>query len=102
MIARALRRYWRETLVAALLVLPWLALLPLGILWLREHHALLAWTLGVLAAGLIAWPIRRAVRARIAARLAQDLAAYRTPGANAAERAANPSAAAGAPRAVEA
>lgn len=88
MIARALRRYWREALVAALLVLPWLALIPLGILWLHEHHALLAWTLGALAAGLIAWPIRRAVRARVAARLAQDLAAHRTPAANAAERAA--------------
>lgn len=88
MIERALRRYWREALVAALLILPWLALLPLGILWLREHHALLAWTLGVLAAGMIAWPIRRAVRARAAGRLAQDLAAHRTPAANAAERAA--------------
>ena len=88
MIARALRRYWREALVVALLVLPWLALLPLGILWLREHHALLAWTLGVLTAGLIAWPIRRAVRARAAAGLEQDLAAQRSPAANAAERAA--------------
>ena len=88
MIARALQRYWREALVAALLILPWLALLPLGILWLREHHALLAWTLGVLAAGLIAWPIRRAARARAAARLTQDLATHRTPAANAAERAA--------------
>lgn len=88
MIVRALRRNWREGLIAVLLVLPWLALLPLGILWLHEHHGLLAWTLGGLAAGLVAWPIRRAVRDRAAARLAQDLAAHRTPAANAAERAA--------------
>jgi signal recognition particle receptor subunit beta len=88
MIARALRRYWREALFAALLVLPWLALLPLGILWLREHHALLEWTIGMLAAGLLAWPIRHAMRARVAARLAEDLAAHRAPAANAAERAA--------------
>ncbi len=88
MIARALRRFWREALVAALLMLPWLALLPLGILWLHEQHALLVWTLGALAGGLIAWPIRRAVRASAAERLGQDLAAHRTPAANTAERAA--------------
>lgn len=88
MIARALSRYWREALVAVLVALPWLTLLPLGVLWLREHEALLAWTLGALAAGLVAWPIRRAVRARAAATFAQNLATHRTPPANAAERAA--------------
>jgi len=88
MIARAIRRYWREALVATLLILPWLALLPLGILWLREHHALLAWTIGALFAGLVAWPIRRAARTRAATKLAQDLTASVVATSSAAERAA--------------
>jgi predicted GTPase len=87
-IVQVLGRYWREALVAALLILPWLALIPLGFLWLRENHALLAWTFGALAAGLIAWPIRRTVRNNAAAKLAQDLMPPRSPAANAAERAA--------------
>jgi predicted GTPase len=48
----------------------------------------LAWTLGALLAGLIAWPVRRAAKASAAKKLAEDLAAQRPTSASARERAA--------------
>lgn len=81
MILRALRRFWREGLLLALLALPWLALIVLGILWLREHGVLLEFALGAMAAGLLAWPLRRAIRARARTELAARLAAQQAPDA---------------------
>jgi predicted GTPase len=81
MIARAVRRFWREGLLVALLALPWLALVVLGILWLREHGVLLEFALGAMAAGLLAWPLRRAIRTRARTELAARLAAQQAPDA---------------------
>jgi hypothetical protein len=78
-LGRALRRFWREGLLLALLALPWVALAVLGILWLREHGVLLEFALGAMAAGLIAWPLRRAIRARARTELAARLAAQQAP-----------------------
>lgn len=43
MIMQWTRAYWRELLVGLLYVLPTLSLLPLGFLWLIDHHASLPW-----------------------------------------------------------
>ncbi|MCM0022273.1 MAG: 50S ribosome-binding GTPase [Tagaea sp.] len=56
-----LRAFWRETILVALLVLPWLVLLPLGVLWLWEHGAALWWLLGSAVLGIAAFGLRRAI-----------------------------------------
>jgi uncharacterized protein len=56
-----LRAFWRETILVALLVLPWLVLLPLGVLWLWEHGAVLWWLLGSTVLGVAAFGLRRAI-----------------------------------------
>ena len=84
----SLRRYWREAVLALVLALPWLLLLVLGIVWLWEGGHVLAWALASAALGLLAWPLRRAVkrRADAEARLALGHVAEPSPGWNAAER----------------
>uniref|UniRef100_UPI001F2640D9 hypothetical protein n=1 Tax=Falsiroseomonas oryziterrae TaxID=2911368 RepID=UPI001F2640D9 len=70
---RRLRTYWREILLVALMAAPWVALLGLGFAWLVQNDRVLVWALAAVACGLLAWPLRRAVRARSAARLAAEL-----------------------------
>jgi len=76
---RRLKRYWREILLVALMAAPWLALLVLGFLWLMQNDRVLVWALGAVACGLLAWPIRRAIRTRAGARLAAELDARAAP-----------------------
>jgi predicted GTPase len=45
-------RYWRELCLVALIILPFVALLPIGFLWLWENAALHWWILGSTAAGI--------------------------------------------------
>jgi uncharacterized protein len=84
----SLRRYWHEAALALVLALPWLALLMLGIIWLWQGGHVLAWALASAALGLLAWPLRRAVkrRADAEARLALGRQAEPSPGWNATER----------------
>ena len=50
-----IRIFWREVLIAALLLLPLLSLLPLGFLWLWQIHGTLIWAGSLLGCVLIAW-----------------------------------------------
>jgi predicted GTPase len=50
-----IRTFWREVLIAALLLLPLLSLLPLGFLWLWQTHGTLIWAGSLLGCVLIAW-----------------------------------------------
>lgn len=50
-----IRIFWREVLIAALLLLPLLSLLPLGFLWLWQAHGTLIWAASLLGCVLIAW-----------------------------------------------
>ena len=72
-----LRQWWRESALVAVLALPWLSLLALGGAWLWQAGRVLEWAVGAALLALLAWPLRRAVRARAAARLAATLAARR-------------------------
>jgi uncharacterized protein len=56
-----LRAFWRETILVVLLVLPWLALLPLGVLWLWEHDAALWWLMASAVLGIVAFGLRRSI-----------------------------------------
>ncbi|MFM7345376.1 MAG: GTPase family protein [Tagaea sp.] len=58
---KVLREFWREALLVALLILPWLVLLPLGLLWLWANDAALWWLLGTAALGIAAFGLRRAI-----------------------------------------
>jgi len=60
----ALRRYWQEAVLTLVLSLPWLTLLAFGIIWLWQAGHVLAWALARAALGLLAWPLRHAVKRR--------------------------------------
>jgi hypothetical protein len=59
-----IRRYWPETLLIALVTLPWLSLLALGLVWLWQGGRVAIWALSAAALGLLAWPVSRTVRRR--------------------------------------
>jgi predicted GTPase len=61
---RALRRTWPEALLIAALVLPWLALLALGSLWLWQHGHVWIWATAAAVLALLAWPLARLTRRR--------------------------------------
>ncbi len=58
---KLLREFWREALLVALLVLPWLVLLPLGVMWLWANDAVLYWFAGSAVLGAAAFGLRRAI-----------------------------------------
>jgi uncharacterized protein len=58
---KLLREFWREALLVALLILPWLVLLPLGVMWLWANDAVLWWFLGAGLLGIAAFGLRRAI-----------------------------------------
>ncbi len=84
------RRFWPESLLAALLALPWLSLFALGFVWLWQNAAVLWWALGAALLALAGLPLRRVVRRRAAERAAALLGAnaFSMEGWNAEERAA--------------
>ena len=61
---RMLQRHWPEALLIVAVVLPWLALLALGILWLWQGGYVWVWAIAAAALGLVAWPLARLVRRR--------------------------------------
>jgi len=63
-LGRALGRRWPEALLIAAVMLPWLALLPLGMLWLWETGHVWAWAIAAAALALLAWPLARLARRR--------------------------------------
>ena len=87
-LVRSLRRHWQEAALTLVLALPWMALLMLGIVWLWQGGHVLAWALASAVLGLLAWPLRRAVkrRADAEARLVLGRKAESSPGWNATER----------------
>jgi predicted GTPase len=64
MIAGPLRRHGWETLLALVLVLPWLSLLALGVVWLWQGGHVLVWAAVTAALGLLAYPLWQTVRRR--------------------------------------
>jgi small GTP-binding protein len=72
---RSRNRFWRiwpEALLVIAVVLPWLALLVLGMVWLWQGGHVWAWAIAAAALSLLAWPLKKIVRNRAdkAARLA--------------------------------
>jgi uncharacterized protein len=63
-LGRTLRRRWPEALLIAAVVLPWLALLALGMLWLWQTGHVWAWAIAAAALALLAWPLARLARRR--------------------------------------
>src|SRR5262249_19540391 len=59
-----LRRYWQETLLAAMVALPWLSLLAFGLLWLWQSGYVAIWALASAVIGLATWPWARYLRHR--------------------------------------
>lgn len=84
----SLRRYWRETALAAMLALPWLSLLVLGSVWLWQGGYIMVWALACAAVAMLAWPLRLSVKrqADSQARLALGPQAEASAGWNAVER----------------
>src|SRR4051812_37488912 len=84
------RRYWPEALLSAALALPWLVLLPLGMIWLWQGGYVLIWALAAAVLGLVAWPVGILVRRRAnaEARMALREMAEPSPGWNVIEQAA--------------
>jgi len=74
-----LRRNWREASLVAIIVIPWLSLLLLGLLWLWQQGHAIIWLLAAFALGLTAWPLRRSIRRRAKARVAEDFAVQAKP-----------------------
>jgi predicted GTPase len=74
-----LRRNWREATLVAIIVIPWLSLLLLGLLWLWQQGHAIIWLLAAFALGLTAWPLRRSIRRRAKARVAEDFAVHAKP-----------------------
>ena len=60
----SLRKHWAEALLVLALILPWLALLVLGALWLWQHGHVWIWAFAAAGLGLLAWPLLRLVRRR--------------------------------------
>jgi predicted GTPase len=54
-------RYWREAVLVVIIVLPWLALLPLGLLWLWQHAAAIWWLAGAALLGVAAFALRLSI-----------------------------------------
>ena len=62
MTARPLiRRYWREAALVTVILLPWLALLPLGLLWLWQNSVANWWFLGAAMLGVAAFALRLSI-----------------------------------------
>lgn len=57
----SVRGYWRELVYASAIVLPWLALLPLGVLWIFEHELALWYFGGAALIGALAFVQRLAI-----------------------------------------
>jgi predicted GTPase len=87
-LVQSLRRHWQEAVLTLVLALPWMALLMLGMVWLWQGGHVLAWALASALLGLLAWPLRLAVkrRADAEARLVLGRKAESSPGWNATER----------------
>src|SRR5260370_30042914 len=58
------RRYWPEVLLTVVVVVPWLALLALGIVWLWQGGHVWRWAIAAAALSLLAWPLSSTVRRR--------------------------------------
>ncbi|GLI95384.1 hypothetical protein LMG27198_43760 [Methylocystis echinoides] len=56
--ARTIRRYWRETALVILVILPWAALFPLGFLWLWRNSVVNWWILAAATMGAAAFALR--------------------------------------------
>ena len=56
-----------------------MSLLVFGVLWLHDNNAFLPWMVGVAALGLMAWPLRRAVRNRLRERSQEQIRMVRQP-----------------------
>jgi uncharacterized protein len=85
-----LRRYWPEALLSLALALPWLVLLPLGMIWLWQGGYVWMWAIAAALLGLAAWPLAVFVRRRAnaEARIALGEIAEPSRGWNAVEQAA--------------
>jgi uncharacterized protein len=53
--------FWREIVFVVAILLPWLALLPLGLVWLWDHRAVVWWFAGAAVLGVIALAVRIAI-----------------------------------------
>ena len=73
------RFHWRELTLALFILSPWLSLLVFGVLWLHDNNAFLPWLVGVAALGMLAWPLRRAVRNRLRKRAQDQIRMVRQP-----------------------
>src|SRR6201997_2270408 len=56
-----IRRYWREAALVTVILLPWLALLPLGFLWLWQNSVANWWFLGAAILGVAAFALRLSI-----------------------------------------
>jgi uncharacterized protein len=56
-----IRRYWREAALVTVFLLPWLALLPLGFLWLWQNSVANWWFLGAATLGVGAFALRLSI-----------------------------------------
>ena len=53
--------FWREIVFVVAILLPWLVLLPLGLVWLWDHRAVIWWFAGAAVLGFIALAMRIAI-----------------------------------------
>jgi predicted GTPase len=56
-----IRRYWREGALVIVILVPWLAVLPLGFLWLWQHSAAIWWLLAAALFGVAAFALRLSI-----------------------------------------
>jgi predicted GTPase len=56
-----IRRYWREAALLIVILVPWLALLPLGFLWLWQNSAAIWWFLGAALLSVAAFALRLSI-----------------------------------------
>jgi hypothetical protein len=56
-----IRRYWREAALVIAILLPSLALLPLGFLWLWQQSAAIWWFLGAALLGVVAFALKLSI-----------------------------------------
>jgi predicted GTPase len=57
----SIRRYWREAALVTVILLPWLALLPLGLLWLWQNFVVNWWFLGAAMLSVAALALRLSI-----------------------------------------
>jgi|RhiMetdeSRZDD1v2_1073273.scaffolds.fasta_scaffold15471_3 uncharacterized protein len=62
--ATTIRRHWPEVLLVVAVALPWLSLVPLGIVWLWQGGHVWAWAIAAALLGVAALPLARLVRRR--------------------------------------